>query len=90
MSHITSLFKEKGSDCWWELALETLLPEEVLEKVRSPSVQVGFGSGCNPDGCFDRLKSRTILTFHLKALVAVCGEILWAKPPGWDVTRTPT
>lgn len=35
MSHIRSLFEEKGSDCWWELPLETLLPEEVLEKVGS-------------------------------------------------------
>ncbi|CAF93909.1 unnamed protein product, partial [Tetraodon nigroviridis] len=35
MSHITSLFKEKGSDCWWELPLETLLPEEVLEKSKA-------------------------------------------------------
>lgn len=34
MSHITSVFKEKGSDCWWELPLETLLPKEVLKKVR--------------------------------------------------------
>lgn len=34
MSHIASLFKEKGSDCWWELPLEMLLPAEVLEKVR--------------------------------------------------------
>lgn len=33
MSHITHLVKEKGSDCWWELPLETLLPEEVLAKV---------------------------------------------------------
>lgn len=33
MSHIAGLVKEKGSDCWWELPLETLLPEEVLAKV---------------------------------------------------------
>uniref|UniRef100_A0A674NYX6 isoleucine--tRNA ligase n=1 Tax=Takifugu rubripes TaxID=31033 RepID=A0A674NYX6_TAKRU len=25
------LFKAKGSDCWWELPLEALLPEEVLK-----------------------------------------------------------
>uniref|UniRef100_A0A672HPP8 Isoleucine--tRNA ligase, mitochondrial n=1 Tax=Salarias fasciatus TaxID=181472 RepID=A0A672HPP8_SALFA len=34
MSHIAKLFKEKGSDCWWELPIETLLPPEVLKKVR--------------------------------------------------------
>uniref|UniRef100_A0AAX7SP53 Isoleucine--tRNA ligase, mitochondrial n=1 Tax=Astatotilapia calliptera TaxID=8154 RepID=A0AAX7SP53_ASTCA len=34
VSHIAQLFKEKGSDCWWELPIETLLPPEVLKKVR--------------------------------------------------------
>uniref|UniRef100_A0A3B4XQ12 isoleucine--tRNA ligase n=1 Tax=Seriola lalandi dorsalis TaxID=1841481 RepID=A0A3B4XQ12_SERLL len=34
VSHIATLFKEKGSDCWWELPIETLLPPEVLKKVR--------------------------------------------------------
>lgn len=33
VSHIAQLFKEKGSDCWWELPTETLLPAEVLKKV---------------------------------------------------------
>uniref|UniRef100_A0A8C5FHT3 isoleucine--tRNA ligase n=1 Tax=Gadus morhua TaxID=8049 RepID=A0A8C5FHT3_GADMO len=33
VSHISTLFKEKGSDCWWELPLESLLPPEVLKKV---------------------------------------------------------
>uniref|UniRef100_A0A8C4FB50 Isoleucine--tRNA ligase, mitochondrial n=1 Tax=Dicentrarchus labrax TaxID=13489 RepID=A0A8C4FB50_DICLA len=32
VSHIATLFKEKGSDCWWELPIETLLPAEVLKK----------------------------------------------------------
>lgn len=32
VSHIANLFKEKGSDCWWELPIETLLPNEVLKK----------------------------------------------------------
>uniref|UniRef100_A0A8C9VDH9 isoleucine--tRNA ligase n=1 Tax=Scleropages formosus TaxID=113540 RepID=A0A8C9VDH9_SCLFO len=27
------LFAEKGSDCWWELPLDSLLPPEVLKKV---------------------------------------------------------
>lgn len=31
--HIAELFREKGSDCWWELPIETLLPAEVLKKV---------------------------------------------------------
>uniref|UniRef100_A0A667XBZ8 Isoleucine--tRNA ligase, mitochondrial n=1 Tax=Myripristis murdjan TaxID=586833 RepID=A0A667XBZ8_9TELE len=35
VSHIAQLFKEKGSDCWWELPVETLLPPEVLKKVSS-------------------------------------------------------
>uniref|UniRef100_A0A3Q3EDB9 Isoleucine--tRNA ligase, mitochondrial n=1 Tax=Labrus bergylta TaxID=56723 RepID=A0A3Q3EDB9_9LABR len=29
VSHVAQLFKEKGSDCWWELPVETLLPAEV-------------------------------------------------------------
>lgn len=33
VSHIAKLFKVKGSDCWWELPIETLLPAEVLQKV---------------------------------------------------------
>lgn len=32
VSHIATLFKEKGSDCWWELPIETLLPSSVLKK----------------------------------------------------------
>uniref|UniRef100_A0AAX7U5M2 isoleucine--tRNA ligase n=1 Tax=Astatotilapia calliptera TaxID=8154 RepID=A0AAX7U5M2_ASTCA len=35
VSHIAQLFKEKGSDCWWELPIETLLPPEVLKKVKA-------------------------------------------------------
>lgn len=34
VTHIAELFKEKGSDCWWELPIETLLPPNVLKKVR--------------------------------------------------------
>lgn len=33
MSHVGRLFEAKGSDCWWELPLEALLPEDVLHKV---------------------------------------------------------
>uniref|UniRef100_A0A3B4ZLB4 isoleucine--tRNA ligase n=1 Tax=Stegastes partitus TaxID=144197 RepID=A0A3B4ZLB4_9TELE len=36
VSHIAKLFKEKGSDCWWELPIDTLLPPEVLKKVTGP------------------------------------------------------
>ncbi|KAK1893894.1 Isoleucine--tRNA ligase mitochondrial [Dissostichus eleginoides] len=32
VTHIAQLFKEKGSDCWWELPVEDLLPNEVLKK----------------------------------------------------------
>uniref|UniRef100_A0A3P9HSI0 Isoleucine--tRNA ligase, mitochondrial n=1 Tax=Oryzias latipes TaxID=8090 RepID=A0A3P9HSI0_ORYLA len=32
VTHIAELFKEKGSDCWWELPIETLLPPHVLKK----------------------------------------------------------
>ncbi|XP_041669016.1 isoleucine--tRNA ligase, mitochondrial isoform X2 [Cheilinus undulatus] len=35
VSHIAKLFKEKGSDCWWELPIETLLPAEVLKKSKA-------------------------------------------------------
>ncbi|XP_070776189.1 isoleucine--tRNA ligase, mitochondrial isoform X2 [Enoplosus armatus] len=38
VSHIAELFKEKGSDCWWELPIETLLPAEVLKKSKAGPV----------------------------------------------------
>ncbi|KAI3367979.1 hypothetical protein L3Q82_026802 [Scortum barcoo] len=38
VSHIAKLFKENGSDCWWELPIETLLPEEVLKKSKAGPV----------------------------------------------------
>uniref|UniRef100_UPI003AADA1D7 isoleucine--tRNA ligase, mitochondrial isoform X2 n=1 Tax=Centroberyx gerrardi TaxID=166262 RepID=UPI003AADA1D7 len=38
VSHIANLFKEKGSDCWWELPMETLLPPEVLKKSKAGPV----------------------------------------------------
>ncbi|KAJ0008755.1 hypothetical protein NQD34_016170 [Periophthalmus magnuspinnatus] len=38
VSHIASLFKEKGSDCWWELPIETLLPSNVLKKSKAGSL----------------------------------------------------
>ncbi|XP_072313687.1 isoleucine--tRNA ligase, mitochondrial isoform X2 [Eucyclogobius newberryi] len=38
VSHIASLFKEKGSDCWWELPIETLLPSNVLKKSKAGPV----------------------------------------------------
>lgn len=38
VSHIATLFKEKGSDCWWELPIETLLPENVLKKSKAGPV----------------------------------------------------
>ncbi|XP_026188206.1 isoleucine--tRNA ligase, mitochondrial isoform X2 [Mastacembelus armatus] len=38
VSHIATLFKEKGSDCWWELPVEALLPPEVLKKSKAGPV----------------------------------------------------
>nr|XP_046268197.1 isoleucine--tRNA ligase, mitochondrial isoform X3 [Scatophagus argus] len=38
VSHIAKLFKEKGSDCWWKLPIETLLPAEVLKKSKAGPV----------------------------------------------------
>lgn len=38
VSHIAQLFQEKGSDCWWELPIETLLPAEVLKKSKAGPV----------------------------------------------------
>lgn len=38
VSHIASLFKEKGSDCWWELPIESLLPADVLKKSKAGPV----------------------------------------------------
>uniref|UniRef100_A0A4W6C333 isoleucine--tRNA ligase n=1 Tax=Lates calcarifer TaxID=8187 RepID=A0A4W6C333_LATCA len=38
LSHIAKLFKEKNSDCWWELPIETLLPPEVLKQSKAGPV----------------------------------------------------
>lgn len=38
VSHVAQLFKEKGSDCWWELPIETLLPAAVLKKSKAGPV----------------------------------------------------
>ncbi|KAG7465797.1 hypothetical protein MATL_G00157520 [Megalops atlanticus] len=38
VSHVAKLFAEKGSDCWWELPLETLLPPQVLKKSKAGAV----------------------------------------------------
>ncbi|XP_053191351.1 isoleucine--tRNA ligase, mitochondrial isoform X1 [Scomber japonicus] len=38
VSHIAELFKEKGSDCWWELPIETLLPADVIKKSKAGPV----------------------------------------------------
>ncbi|XP_010766358.1 isoleucine--tRNA ligase, mitochondrial [Notothenia coriiceps] len=38
VTHIAQLFKEKGSDCWWELPVEDLLPDEVLKKSKAGPV----------------------------------------------------
>uniref|UniRef100_A0A1A8MEG1 Isoleucine--tRNA ligase, mitochondrial n=2 Tax=Nothobranchius pienaari TaxID=704102 RepID=A0A1A8MEG1_9TELE len=35
VAHVAKLFKEKGSDCWWELPIEALLPPEVLKKSKA-------------------------------------------------------
>ncbi|XP_068607883.1 isoleucine--tRNA ligase, mitochondrial [Brachionichthys hirsutus] len=35
VSHVAALLKDKGSDCWWELPIEALLPAEVLEKSKA-------------------------------------------------------
>nr|XP_061798836.1 isoleucine--tRNA ligase, mitochondrial-like [Nerophis lumbriciformis] len=38
VAHIVTLFKEKGSDCWWELPIDTLLPADVLKKSKAGPV----------------------------------------------------
>ncbi|KAK6304250.1 hypothetical protein J4Q44_G00248360 [Coregonus suidteri] len=38
VSHVAQFFSEKGSDCWWELPLESLLPPEVLKKSKAEEV----------------------------------------------------
>ncbi|XP_028250738.1 isoleucine--tRNA ligase, mitochondrial isoform X2 [Parambassis ranga] len=38
VTHTAKLFKEQGSDCWWELPIETLLPPEVLKKSKAGPV----------------------------------------------------
>ncbi|XP_061751656.1 isoleucine--tRNA ligase, mitochondrial isoform X1 [Nerophis ophidion] len=35
VSHVANLFKEKGSDCWWELPIDALLPADVLKKSKA-------------------------------------------------------
>ncbi|KAL0969298.1 hypothetical protein UPYG_G00225220 [Umbra pygmaea] len=38
VSHVAQLFSEKGSDCWWEMPLDSLLPPEVLLKSKAGDV----------------------------------------------------
>ncbi|XP_037551138.1 isoleucine--tRNA ligase, mitochondrial [Nematolebias whitei] len=38
VTHIAELFKDKGSNCWWELPIEALLPPEVLKKSKAGPV----------------------------------------------------
>ncbi|MBN3305724.1 SYIM protein, partial [Amia calva] len=38
VSHVASLFSERGSDCWWELPLDQLLPPAVLKKSKAGAV----------------------------------------------------
>ncbi|XP_048831281.1 isoleucine--tRNA ligase, mitochondrial [Brienomyrus brachyistius] len=38
VSHVATLFAEKGSDCWWELPLDSLLPPQVLKKSKAGPV----------------------------------------------------
>uniref|UniRef100_A0A671VS06 isoleucine--tRNA ligase n=1 Tax=Sparus aurata TaxID=8175 RepID=A0A671VS06_SPAAU len=53
VSHIGKLFKENGSDCWWELPIETLLPAEskagpATDYVRGEDVlDIWFDSGAS-------------------------------------------
>ncbi|MBN3324679.1 SYIM protein, partial [Atractosteus spatula] len=35
VSHVAALFSEQGSDCWWELSMDQLLPLEVLKKSKA-------------------------------------------------------
>uniref|UniRef100_A0A1A7WUH5 Isoleucine--tRNA ligase, mitochondrial n=2 Tax=Iconisemion striatum TaxID=60296 RepID=A0A1A7WUH5_9TELE len=35
VTHVAKLFQEQGSDCWWELPVEALLPPEVLKKSKA-------------------------------------------------------
>lgn len=48
MKHLVSLFKVHGSDCWWNLSVEELLPESLRHlKVyrRFDTLDVWFDSG---------------------------------------------
>ncbi|XP_077477739.1 isoleucine--tRNA ligase, mitochondrial isoform X1 [Stigmatopora argus] len=38
VGHVAALFKEKGSDCWWELPMDALLPADVLKKSKAGPV----------------------------------------------------
>uniref|UniRef100_A0A3Q2QF15 Isoleucine--tRNA ligase, mitochondrial n=1 Tax=Fundulus heteroclitus TaxID=8078 RepID=A0A3Q2QF15_FUNHE len=66
VSHIAKLFKEKGSDCWWELPIEALLPPEVLKKagpvseyVRGDDVlDIWFDSGASWAAVLEESDSR--------------------------------
>ena len=33
MKHIQNLFSEHGSDCWWTMSMDQLLPKEVEQLV---------------------------------------------------------
>ncbi|KAJ8366529.1 hypothetical protein AAFF_G00350830, partial [Aldrovandia affinis] len=44
VSHVAEVFAEKGSDSWWELPLDSLLPPEVLKKSKA-STEVEYVRG---------------------------------------------
>lgn len=51
--HLENLFKEHGSDCWWNFTTEELLPKELKHLAasltkESDTIDVWFDSGCSP------------------------------------------
>lgn len=34
--HVRGLISKHGSDCWWNMSVEELLPQEILSRVRIP------------------------------------------------------
>lgn len=64
MEHIVKLVEQHGSDIWWTLPPEQLLPKEVLSQVNSTCVQQPF--------CVSRLTDNVRDSWELKLII-----LLW-------------
>ncbi|MGH0142373.1 UNVERIFIED_CONTAM: hypothetical protein FKN15_077812 [Acipenser sinensis] len=79
VEHLSMLFEKHGSDCWWELPLEQLLPADVLKKSKGAEVQdyekgedvldIWFDSGTSWAAVLDGKSYRGVPVFTVMTLV---------------------